>query len=464
MNKSIDNNIKIGLEIHVQLNTQTKLFCSCPNNEPKEPNTNICDVCLGFPGSKPTLNKEAVKLAVQFALFCNCQINKEFFFSRKTYFYPDMSKNYQITQYEKPIAEKGWLQLENGKKIRIRRIHLEEDPASLIHPSGMKTSSFVYIDYNRAGVPLIEIVTEPDLSSPEEAKEFISLLETYLSYTRTKKKKGVIKADLNISVRGGNRTETKNVVGKKEIEKAIEYEIKRQLSSQEKIVQETRLWNSDLGITEFSRSKESEEDYGYIFESDLPVYNLTQEYLSQIKESLPETPRQKEKKFISLGIEKLFAKILSSHLKLAELFENLSQIDAVLASKLIVRDILGILNYNNLDIDSVDLNPENLSPLLSLIKERKVSDKNTKKALIEYFLNNTKPVDFLKENNLLIESIDLKPEIEKALNSNQKIVDDYKKGNKKAFNSLMGLIMRQLKGKADPLKLKTELLQILEKK
>ncbi|MCX6803431.1 MAG: Asp-tRNA(Asn)/Glu-tRNA(Gln) amidotransferase subunit GatB, partial [Candidatus Diapherotrites archaeon] len=253
----------IGLEIHAYLGTKSKLFCSC-STQGTQPNSSCCPTCLGHPGSKPVLNERAVEFGVKVGLALGCRINKDFFFSRKTYFYPDMSSNYQITQYEVPVAEYGEVVLSSGKKVRIRRAHLEWDPAALIHPNGMGKSSYVLIDYNRSGLPLVEIVTEPDISSPEEAREFLNSLENILNYLGVLKPDTTLKVDCNISINGGERVEIKNVSGYAASEIALKYEFLRQKQEQKmgrKIFLHTRAFNAETGTTVELRRKETEDDY-----------------------------------------------------------------------------------------------------------------------------------------------------------------------------------------------------------
>src|SRR3989339_762298 len=287
------SDVVIGLECHLELATETKLFCGCPTyvkDQEDKPNTRVCETCLGMPGSKPVLNKKAVEFAIKIALALNCKISPELIFSRKSYFYPDMSKNYQISQYEIPLGKQGILKLRDGKEIGITRVHMEEDPASLIHPAGLKESQYVLVDYNRSGNPLVEIVTEPDLASPDEARDFMKQLITVLNYLEIFDiNNGIIKADANVSVKESNytRVEIKNITGFKEIERALMHEINRQkeeIKHRRKIEQETRAWDSEKGITFTLRKKETEEDYGYILDADLVKIEITKEMLDKARQ------------------------------------------------------------------------------------------------------------------------------------------------------------------------------------
>src|SRR3989344_6404469 len=312
----------IGLEIHVSLNTNTKLFCSCAVNGTETPNSRTCDICVGLPGSKPILNKKVLDYALKLCLALNCKIASELIFSRKIYFYPDMGKNYQITQYELPLGNKGELKISN-KTVGITRIHIEEDPAALVHQGNI-----VLIDYNRSGTPLCEIVTEPDMRSPEEAREFMKLLLTILNYLEIfDSNTGIIKADANISIKGHERVEIKNINGFKEIERALTYEIERQKKLVEEGTpiknRETRGWDSDAGITIFQRSKESEEDYGYIIDTDLVPIDVTKELIEKIKKELPELPQEKSQRYIKeYKLKKDDSEVIANDYELAKLFDT----------------------------------------------------------------------------------------------------------------------------------------------
>ena len=300
MTKKFTSDIIIGLEVHIQLDTGSKLFCGCATTGSDEPNSRTCEVCIGAPGSKPVLNKKAVDYALRLCLALECKISPSLIFSRKSYFYPDMAKNYQISQYEIPLGEKGKLKLSNGKEVGITRVHMEEDPAALIHPAGMTGSNFVLIDYNRSGDPLCEVVTEPDLESPEEARDFMKQLITVINYLKIfNDSHCVIKADANISIKesGYTRVEIKNITGFKEIERALKYEVERQKQEKDSIVQETRAWDSEIGITRAMRKKEVEEEYGYIIEPDLVETEITKKWIEEVKSEMPELAQEKAKRF-----------------------------------------------------------------------------------------------------------------------------------------------------------------------
>ncbi|MBI3036048.1 Asp-tRNA(Asn)/Glu-tRNA(Gln) amidotransferase subunit GatB [Candidatus Woesearchaeota archaeon] len=345
--KNFTSDVIIGLEVHIELNTKTKLFCSCPTHGSEEPNTRTCPICLGMPGSKPVLNKKAVEFALKLCLALNCETSPELIFSRKSYFYPDMSKNYQISQYEIPLGKNGKLRLSHGKEIGITRVHMEEDPASLVHPSGLKESAYVLVDYNRSGNPLVEIVTEPELQSPDEARDFMKQLIGVLNYLEIFDiNEGIIKADANISIResGYKRVEIKNITGFREIERALFYEVKRQKEEAHKIEQETRAWDSEKGITFSLRKKETEEDYGYIIDTDLTLVEITDKWIREIKKVMPELAQEKIKKFIGMDIKRDDAEVLASDKFLANMFEKVAEeINPLLAAKWLRRELVRVL-------------------------------------------------------------------------------------------------------------------------
>ncbi len=452
-----EKKVIIGMETHVQLNTESKLFCGCPTTA-EEPNSATCVVCLGMPGSKPAVNKKAIDSAILVALALNCKVNEEFFFSRKTYFYPDMAKDYQISQYEIPVGINGFLQLQSGKRVRIRRVHLEEDPAALVHEQGMQSSNYCLVDYNRSGIPLVEIVSEPDLDSPKEAREYMDALLNILNYLGVfEQGVGVMKSDANISIKGNERAEVKNISGFKDIETALEFEAARQkaaIARGERIARETRGFVAENGTTVSLRSKESEDDYGYIFEPDLPKIIVGKEWLAQLKKQLPELPEQKAKRFEKeFRIQATDARVLCGNIILAKLFEETAQkTKPELAARFLSRELLAIINYNNLDLASLGLEAEAIAGLLKLVAEGKVSEKNAKEAMIKYANEKILPIDYLQKNNLLIDinQGELEKIVEKVLFENSKAFDELKTGNAKSLNFLVGLVMRQTKGKAEP--------------
>lgn len=461
----------IGLECHVQLNTSSKLFCGCPTKpSSEEPNSACCEICLGMPGSKPVLNKKALDFALKVGVALNCKINEKFFFSRKTYFYPDMSKNFQISQYEIPIAENGFLKLPSGKKVRIRRVHLEEDPAALIHESGMSSSNYCLVDYNRSGIPLIEVVTEPDMASPQEAREFLDQLTTILSYLEIFDfEAGTLKADCNLSIKGNERVEIKNVTGKRNVEKALSFEEQRQINAIkncEKIVRETRAFEEQSLSTRSLRKKETEEDYGFIFEPDLVAFELSKKEIEEIKNNLPELHLEKASRLVKqFGLSEYDAKVISSSKFASDLFEAFAKtVNPKIAAVFVSRDLISIAHYEDKELEDIAsrLNSSLLLELLKLFEQAKITEKTLKDAAIVHATKGKNPVEFVRENNLLkeMQSQDIEKIVEKILSRNQKAVSDLKAGNEKSLNFLVGLAMRESKGKAEPREIK----KIIEEK
>ena len=468
--EEIGEKVIIGLEIHAYLNTDSKLFCPCStDSENAEPNSKVCPICLGHPGSKPVLNAKAVELAVKVGLAMNCEINKDFFFSRKTYFYPDMASNYQITQYEVPVAQKGHITIPTGKKAGITRAHLEWDPAALVHPQGMGKSDYVLIDYNRSGFPLIEIVTEPEIESPKEAREFLNALESILKYLNVLKPGSVLKVDANISIYPNERIEIKNISGYAAVEKALNFELlrqRRELRMGKKIEQHTRAYNADNGTTIELRKKETEEDYGYIFDPDLVKVSLTEGQIKEVEMGMPELPEAKAIRFQNdYGLNEYDARVITSDKDLGSLFGEMAQkADPNLSARLLTRELLAVLNHDSLSLKDVEVSPEALIDLVGLMKEGKVSDKNVKQSVINYISGDkTRPKEFLEKNNLLISrNIDLANITSIVLSEHIKLADqvavEYKTSDdERKLNYFMGQIMKKTKGAVDPSEVNKEL-------
>jgi|TARA_Y100000310_G_scaffold308649_1_gene351986 aspartyl-tRNA(Asn)/glutamyl-tRNA(Gln) amidotransferase subunit B len=450
----------VGLEVHTEINCDTKLFCGCATKGSEEPNTRTCEVCLGQPGSKPVLNKKALEFALKLCLALNCKISKELIFSRKSYFYPDMAKNYQISQYEIPLGNKGSLKLRSGKNVGITRVHMEEDPAALIHPKGMQESAYVLVDYNRSGNPLLEIVTEPELESAAEAREFMKQLITILSYLGIFDiNSNIIKADANVSIKesGFVKQEVKNITGFKEIERALQYEILRQkaeVSAGKKLSQETRAWDSEKGITFLLRKKETEEDYGYILDSDLVKTEITKEMLNEIKKEMPELAHDKVKKFVSKHkIKEEDAHIISAEKDLAEMFEKVSEeIDPVLAAKWLRRELVRVLNYNKKQLHEIEMDEKHMIQLLKLVENKKITDSVAQKLLEKLIIKPFDVKEYIKKEKLeaVSDSRELEKFCKEAVDEHPSAVEDYKKGEAKALNFIVGQVMRKTKGKASP--------------
>lgn len=453
--KNFTSDIVIGLEIHCQLNTDSKLFCGCATQGSDEPNTRTCAVCLGMPGSKPVLNKKAVEHALKLCLALGCKIAPELIFSRKSYFYPDMSKNYQITQYEMPLGTNGELMLGSGKKIRIKRVHIEEDPASLVHTEGA-----VLVDYNRSGNPLVEIVTEPELESAEEARDFMKQLITVLNYLGIFDIDNcIIKADANVSVKetGYERVEIKNITGFKEIERALKYEIERHKAAafeKEKITMETRGWDAEKGASYLLRKKEAEEEYGYIIDTDLAITDITAEMISRLKKEMPELAADKIQRYIKdYKIAEDDARIIASERLLAELFEKISEeIDAVLAARWLRKELLRVLNYNEKEISEVKIDAKHIIELLKMVEEKVITDKTAKEILEKLIVEPFSPKDYVLKMQVkkIVDVEEIKKICEEVVKENPKAAEDYKKGEEKSFNFLVGMVIRKSKGKAAP--------------
>lgn len=453
--------VVIGLEIHVELDTDSKLFCSCATKGSSEPNSRTCPICLGHPGTRPVLNKKVVEYATKLGLAMGSDIASELIFSRKSYFYPDMSKNFQTTQFEEPLCSHGSLQLTSGKKIGLTRIHIEEDPASVTYPSSAQKSSYSLIDYNRSGNPLVEIVTEPELETPEEARDFLKRLMTTLSYLKIfELNGGIIKADANVSVKesGYTRSEIKNITGAKEIELALAYEIERHksvLADNGTIVKETRGWDANSKTTYSLRLKESEDDYGYIIEPDLVTIDITDAFKKEMKALIPELADAKQKRYIKdFGVAKDDAFVMAADLTLANLYEAVSKnVDPVLTAKWFRKELLSVLNYHKKTIEEISFGATEIIELFELIATREISDK-TGKEILELFVTKGpfSAKDYVIKHNLQQMGGDdeLREICKKVITNNAKAVDDYKSGNENSFRFLIGQVMKETKGKADP--------------
>ncbi|MFT4893144.1 MAG: aspartyl-tRNA(Asn)/glutamyl-tRNA(Gln) amidotransferase subunit B [Candidatus Nanohaloarchaea archaeon] len=454
--------VMIGLETHVQLDTNTKLFCGCPNEEAEEPNSHVCPTCLGHPGSKPRLNKKVLELATKTALSLQCDINDDVFFSRKTYFYPDMSKNYQITQYEIPVGEDGEIEVKVGdekSEIGITRLHIEEDPAKMKHIGGsISDSNYTKVDYNRAGTPLLEIVTEPDFRSPEEAREYLQQLAKILQYLEVyfPESDFAIKSDANISIEGGEKVEVKNITGTSEVEKALSYEISRQKQLKRRnreISQHTRNYNADISATEKMREKETEEDYGYIFDPDLTRQELGEEFVNKIESDIPELPHEKFERFKQeYGISEKMIESLIVEQGMADDFEKLAQEhDPELVGSWMTGELRKTLNYNEITYSEAELELDWIEYLLGLLEEDKISDRNAEKVIQEIVEEPQDPEAIVEEEDLLkAEEDEVDQIVSSVIEENQEAVDDYKSGDEEAVNFLVGQVMQESQGKADP--------------
>lgn len=467
----------VGLEIHVELKTETKMFCSCKNVFGAPPNTHVCPTCLGHPGTLPLMNKEAVKLAVKAGSAFHCTINEKSQMDRKKYFYPDLVKGYQITQDSPALCEDGYIEIvdEEGqaKNIRIERIHIEEDTGKSIHEGGS-----TLLDYDRSGVPLIEIVTRPDIGSSYEAQEFLGQLRQTLKYigvSDVKMEEGSLRCDVNINLvdeENDKKTgiaEIKNMNSFSAVGKAIDYEVERQMKLLEEGIIEgknTRRWNDLSGQTEIMRMKDESADYRYTVEGDLPPLVLDKDFIEEIKASIPELPGEKTKRFMKdYGLSHYDADILSRNRTISSFFEEAAKSygDGEAVANWINSDIMRLLNENEMAEDDLDMDPESLVKIIDYVNKDKINTNTGKKLLREIF-NEGGDVDKIIEERGLAQISDdrfLKEIVDKVLRENQESIDAYKSGRDNALKYLMGQCMKYSKGKGNPQKFNAMLLDIL---
>ncbi len=461
----------IGLEIHSELKTKTKIFCGCATTFGAEQNTHVCPVCLGLPGVLPTVNRRVVEFAIKAGLATNCTINKYSKFDRKNYYYPDLPKNWQTSQYDLPIAEHGWVDIDvegERKRVRLTRIHMEEDAGKLVHSgTNIKDSATSNVDYNRTGVPLIEIVSEPDMHSAEEARAYMEKIKAILEYidvSNCRMEEGNLRADINVSLRPagttelGTRTEMKNINSFKSLEDAINYEIERQTEVLEDgghVIQETRTWDPDRGITLSMRSKENAHDYRYMPEPDLPPIVTTEEEIEAYRKSLPELPDARRARLEEeYGLSDYDAGIITSSRQMAEYFDAViaEGADAKQAANWIMGDLSKNLNADGLTIDKSPVEAKRLGQMILLIAKGTISGKIAKKVFSEMWTCPDAPEKIVKDKGLvqITDTAAIEAIVDKVIADNQKAVDDYKGGNKKAIGALVGQVMKQSRGKANP--------------
>ena len=461
----------IGLEVHVELKTKTKIFCNCITEFGGEPNTHVCPVCLGLPGVLPVLNKAVVDFAIKAGLALNCQIAEFSKFDRKNYYYPDLPKNFQTSQYDLPICTQGYLDIEvNGveKRVGITRIHMEEDAGKLIHGGEtISTSGYSLVDYNRTGVPLLEIVSEPDLRSPEEARAYLEKLKGILEYTEVsdcKMQEGSLRCDANISVmpKGskvfGTRTEIKNLNSFRALERALAYEIERQISviqDQGTVVQETRTWDEGKGLTLPLRSKEEAHDYRYFPEPDLVPLVISREWVEDIKRTLPELPQARKERLIKEhGLPAYDAAIITGSKAMADYFDACVGLypEAKTISNWLMGDLIRLLNAEDQDIRECKIRPEMLVQMLKLMDKGTISGKIAKVVFEEMFQTGKDPEQIVKEKGLvqISDQGEIAAMVEQVIAANPKSVEDYKAGKEKAIGFLVGQVMKLSKGKANP--------------
>lgn len=466
----------IGLEVHTELATDHKIFCGCSTKFGGEPNTHVCEICSGMPGTLPVLNKQVVEFAMRAGLATNCTITRYNKFDRKNYFYPDLPKAYQISQLYLPICQNGYIELDSGKKIRIKEIHMEEDAGKLIHD---EWEGCTLVDYNRCGVPLLEIVSEPDLSSAAEVQEYLEKLRAILQYTKVsdcKMQEGSLRADVNLSVRErgakeyGVRTEMKNLNSFKAITRAIESERERQIDaieSGEKIVQETRRWDDSKGISYAMRSKEDAQDYKYFPEPDIPPIEISDEWLSSIEETMPELPDAKKARYINeLGLPEYDTGIITGSIYLVDLFEETAEVcgSPTEAAKWIMGDLMKLLNESGTLPEDMKVSGKALGTIIKMLAEQKISRATARKVFEKVFTDNVDPESYVKENNLgvMTDTGAIRSVIEKVISENTKSVEEYKSGKEKAIQYLIGQSMRALRGQAPAAEVTKILHEILD--
>ena len=457
----------IGLEVHVELATKTKIFCGCSTKFGGAPNTHTCPVCTGMPGSLPVLNKQVVDYALAVGLAANCEINRHCKFDRKNYFYPDNPQNYQISQLYLPICHDGYIGIETDdgiKKIRIHEIHMEEDAGKLIHDDYEDCS---YVDYNRSGVPLIEIVSEPDMRNADEVIAYLEQLRMIAQYVHAsdcKLQEGSMRADVNISVREkgsegfGTRTEMKNLNSFKAIARAIEGETARQIDFIEagkKVIQETRRWDDTNGTSYPMRSKEDAKDYRYFPDPDLPPVYISEEWIKNIKDAQPELQIPKKERYISeFKLPAYDAGILTSSKKLADIFE--AAVDCGSNPKKVSNWLMGetlrLLKDRSEDPEDIRFSAEHLSALIKLTESGAVNNTVAKEVFEKMYEEDVDPVSYVEEHGLKTVNDEgaLETVVKKVMESNPKVVEEYRGGKEKVLGFLIGQVMKELKGKADP--------------
>jgi aspartyl-tRNA(Asn)/glutamyl-tRNA(Gln) amidotransferase subunit B len=456
----------IGLEVHVQLLTRSKIFCGCSTRFGDPPNTNVCPVCLGMPGALPVLNRQAVEFATLAAMALNCQVREHSVFARKNYFYPDLPKGYQISQYDKPLAEHGWIELAGGKRIGITRVHLEEDAGKSMH-EGFDDPNRSYIDLNRTGVPLIEIVSEPDLSSPDEAHEYLTRLKEVILYTGVSDcnmEEGSLRCDANVSVRPkgqkelGTKAEVKNVNSFRFIRQALEYEIERQIAvidSGEKIAQETRLFNPAEGKTYGMRSKEQAHDYRYFPEPDLLPLVVDAAWQAAVRGGLPELPEARRRRFVSeYGITEYDAEVLTSSKALADQFESAARAakNPKRVANLVQGELMGRLKAKGLAIERSPISMQGVAMSADLVEAGTISGKILKDLYdLAFQRGEDFPAIYEKEKpQQITDAAALEKALDQVIAANPKQVEQYRKGKKTMAGFFVGQVMKATKGQANP--------------
>ncbi|MQL52009.1 Asp-tRNA(Asn)/Glu-tRNA(Gln) amidotransferase subunit GatB [Desulfofundulus thermobenzoicus] len=460
----------IGLEVHVELKTRTKIFCPSSTEFGGDPNSHVCPVCLGLPGVLPVLNKKVLEYAIRAALALNCEIAEYSKFDRKNYYYPDLPKNYQISQYDLPLARNGHLDIEvdgRTKRIGITRVHMEEDAGKLVHQGTIATTPYSLVDYNRTGVPLIEIVSEPDMRSPEEARAYLEKLKAIIQYTGVsdcRMEEGSLRCDANVSVRPagstafGTKTEIKNMNSFKALQRALAYEVERQIAVLEeggRIIQETRTWDENKGVTLSMRSKEEAHDYRYFPEPDLVPLVIDRRWVEEIKKSLPELPDQRRNRYIKrYDLPPYDASVLTASREMADYFEECVALypNAKAVSNWMMGDLSRLLNAHSMEITECRISPRQFTGMLKLMDRGTISGKIAKTVFEEMFATGKDPEQIVQEKGLvqITDEGAIAAIVEEVLANNPGVVEDYRKGKDKALGFLVGQVMKATRGKANP--------------
>lgn len=472
----MDYEIVVGLEIHAELSTKTKIFCGCPTAFGGEQNTHCCPVCTGMPGTLPVLNEKVVEFAVKAGIAMNCEIPNFSKLDRKNYFYPDLPKAYQISQYDLPLCKGGYVELASGKRVGITRIHIEEDAGKLVHDNLARRT---YADYNRCGVPLIEIVSEPDMRSAEEVREYVEKVRAMLLYAGVsdcRMEEGSLRADVNLSVRPfgqekyGTRTEMKNINSLRAITRAVQGEAERQIdliTSGGTVVQQTRRWDDNKGESRAMRNKEEANDYRYFPEPDIVPIRLSDEKIKALREELPELPDARMIKYVGQGVTEADARIITATRALADFYEKAAALSGnpTETAKWIVGEMMRQLKDRGLDAENIPFPAEYLGQLIKLSVESKITASSAKKVFAMLFEGTESPEELIEKHGLQVVNDEgaIDEVIAKILAANPKSVEDFRAGKEKAVGFLMGQCMRELKGKADPNALKSKLQAALEK-
>jgi aspartyl-tRNA(Asn)/glutamyl-tRNA(Gln) amidotransferase subunit B len=462
----------IGLEVHVQLATRTKIFCGCPAGFGAPPNTNVCPVCLGLPGALPVLNRRAVEFAIQAALALNCTVNSKSIFARKNYFYPDLPKGYQISQYDQPLAEHGHVDIEVGgakKRIGVTRVHMEDDAGKSVHDGFKDSDRYTYVDLNRSGTPLIEIVSEPDIRSADEAHAYLSELKQRLQYVGVSTcdmEKGHLRCDANVSVRRkgaeefGTKAEVKNLNSFRFLKIAVDQEIERQvaiLESGGRVIQETRLFNPDTGETAGMRSKEHAHDYRYFPEPDLVPLRVSEAWLEEVRAAMPELPGARRARFVeSYGLREYDADVLTATRALGDYFESVvaaaGRERARTAANWVMGDLAAMLNSAGRDIEGSPVSADNLARLVVLLAEGKITSKLAKEIFPKMFAAGEPPEAILEREGLtqIQDEGALSKIIDEVIAANPKQVEQYRGGKATVMGFFVGQVMKASRGQADP--------------